>query len=197
MQEGSPGEAEFLGQMWYQPSTAQLRIYARGSAGNQWLPVGFGALQANNLRWGGAYDADTGNLTVLTAIGVSEGLTAGDPFPAPSDALSGLYFICQTPGNNMTQPNLGGINHTAGDWSLCLDAVQGWLHIDANAASGGGGGGSTQYLNDLLDVEIGGGSSFPYDTGVAAALSQDNMLRFDASSGLWRNTLIIDGGSID
>ena len=41
MQEGSPGEAEFLGQLWYQPSTAQLRIYARGSAGDQWLPVGF------------------------------------------------------------------------------------------------------------------------------------------------------------
>ena len=58
----------------------------------------------------------------------------------------------------MVQPNLSGISHDAGDWALCLDAAQGWIHIDANAA-GGGGGGSAQYLNDLLDVEIGGSSS--------------------------------------
>ena len=196
MQEDNPGEGEFLGQFWYTPSTAQLRVYARGSGPeNIWLPVGFGALQANNLRWGGTYDADTDTVVSLTAIGISEGLTAGQPFPPPSDQKSGLYFICQTPGNSMIQPNLNGINHTAGDWALCIDAAQGWVHIDANASSGGGGG-SAQYLNDLLDVEIGGTAS-PFSTAPAVALSGDHLLRYDGGSGLWRNTDIIDGGSID
>ena len=71
MQEDNPGAGDFLGQFWYTPSTAQLRVYARGSGPeNIWLPVGFGALQANNLRWGGTYDADTDTLGVLTAVGV-------------------------------------------------------------------------------------------------------------------------------
>ena len=196
MQEDNPGAGDFLGQFWYTPSTAQLRVYARGSGPeNIWLPVGFGALQANNLRWGGTYDADTDTVVSLTAIGTSEGLTAGQPFPPPSDQKSGLYFICQTPGNSMVQPNLNGINHTAGDWALCIDAAQGWIHIDANASSGGGGG-SAQYLNDLLDVEIGGAAS-PFSTAPAVALSGDHLLRFDGGAGLWRNTDIIDGGSID
>ena len=196
MQEDNPGAGDFLGQFWYTPSTAQLRVYARGSGPeNIWLPVGFGALQANNLRWGGTYDADTDTVVSLTAIGISEGLTAGQPFPPPSDQKSGLYFICQTPGNSMVQPNLNGINHTAGDWALCIDAAQGWIHIDANASSGGGGG-SAQYLNDLLDVEIGGAAS-PFSTAPAVALSGDHLLRFDGGAGLWRNTDIIDGGSID
>ena len=183
MQEGSPGEAEFLGQLWYQPSTAQLRIYARGSAGDQWLPVGFGALQANNLRWGGAFDASTGQLTVLTSIGTAEGLSAGDPFPAPSDALSGLYFICQVEGNSVSQPDIDGTTFTPGDWALCVDANQGWIHIDAGATGGGGGGGSN-YLNDLLDVQL-------------TATQANDLLKYDGGTGLWKNTLIIDGGSID
>ena len=153
MQEGSPGKGDFLGQLWLEPSTSQLRMYARGSNGLQWINVGFGALQANNLRWGGSYDADTNTLTVLTAIGTGEGLKAGDPFPQATDALSGMYFICQTAGNNMTQPDLNGKAHSPGDWALCVDESQGWLFIDAAAGSGGGGGsGGASYLNDLLDV---------------------------------------------
>ena len=196
MQEDNPGNGDFLGQFWYTPSTAQLRVYARGSGPeNIWLPVGFGALQANNLRWGGTYDADTDTLVTLTSIAVSEGLTAGQPFPTPSDQLSGIYFVCQVAGANCSQPNINGINHTAGDWALCVDAAQGWVHIDANAASGGGGGGA-QYLNDLLDVEIGGAAS-PFSTAPAVALSRDQLLRYDGGAGVWRNTDIIDGGSID
>ena len=196
MQEDNPGRGDFLGQFWYTPSTAQLRVYSRGSGPeNIWLPVGFGALQANNLRWGGTYDADTDTLVTLTSIAVSEGLTAGQTFPTSSDQLSGIYFVCQVAGNNCSQPNINGINHTAGDWALCVDAVQGWVHIDANAGGGGGGGGA-QYLNDLLDVEIGGASS-PFSTAPAAALSRDHILRYDGGAGLWRNTDIIDGGSID
>jgi hypothetical protein len=194
MQEDNPGNGDFLGQFWFTPSTAQLRVYARGSGPeNIWLPVGFGALQANNLRWLGTYDASNDTVVSLTAVGVSEGLTAGGPFPAPSDALSGGYFLCQTAGNSMSQPNLSGISHDAGDWSLCLDSAQGWIHIDA-AAPGGGGGGSAQYLNDLLDVNI-GGTGGPFSTAPALTLADRQILKYDGGAGMWRNTDMVDGGS--
>ena len=195
MQEDNPGQGDFLGQFWYTPSTAQLRVYARGSGPeNIWLPVGFGALQANNLRWGGTYDADSDTLVSLTAIGVSEGLSAGQSFPAPSDALSGIYFICQVAGNNCVQPNINNINHTAGDWALCLDGTQGWVHIDANGGSGGGGGGGAQYLDDLLDVTI-GGQSGPFSEEPKLTLGANQILKYDGGMGQWRNTDMIDGGS--
>jgi hypothetical protein len=131
----------------------------------------------------------------LTSLGVAEGLTAGQAFPAPANNLSGLYFICQVPGNSMSQNNLSGETSTAGDWVICLDETQGWIHIDANSGGGGGGGGGgASTLNDLLDVEIGGASS-PFATRVA--LESDQILRYDGGSGFWRNTDIIDGGSID
>ena len=199
IQEDNPGKGAFLGQFWYTPSTAQLRVYARGSGPeNIWLPVGFGALQANNLRWGGTYDADTDTLVSLTSVGVAEGLNAGQPFPAATDQLSGIYFVCQVAGNSCSQPSLDNINHTAGDWALCLDEAQGWVHIDANNGGGAGGGGA-QVLNDLLDVTIGGGASPFGGAGAqpAISLSADHILRYDGSSGIWRNTDIIDGGSID
>ena len=178
------------------PQHAQLRVYARGSGPeNIWLPVGFGALQANNLRWGGTYDANTDTLTSVTSIGTSAGLTAGESFPTATDALSGMYFICQIEGSNCSQPALNGIAHTPGDWALCIDANQGYIHINVTNGGGGGGGGAT-YLNDLLDVEIGGAAS-PFSTAPAVALSGDQLLRYDGGSGLWRNTDIIDGGSID
>ena len=194
MQEDNPGAGDFLGQFWYTPSTAQLRVYARGSGPeNIWLPVGFGALQANNLRWGGTYNADTDTIVSLTAIGVSEGLTANSPFPAPTDQLSGIYFICQVAGSNCSQPNINNINHTAGDWALCIDQAQGWVHIDANAGGGGGGGGA-QYLNDLLDVTI-GGTGGPFSTAPALSLSDRQILKYDGGDGVWKNTDLVDGGS--
>ena len=198
MQEDNPGKGDFLGQFWYQPSTAQLRVYSRGSGPeNIWLPVGFGALQANNLRWGGTYNADSDTIVTLTSAGSAAGLQAGSAFPAPTDGLSGLYFVCETAGSNCTQPDLSGITHSEGDWALCVDAAQGWVHIKTGT---GGGGGGAQRLNDLLDVEIGGAASpFGAAGGVepAVALSRDQILRYDGGSGLWRNTDIIDGGSID
>ena len=194
MQEDNPGPGDFLGQFWYTPSTAQLRVYARGSGPeNIWLPVGFGALQANNLRWGGTYNADTDTLGVLTAVGVSAGLTAGQAFPVPTDDLSGIYFVCQKDGSNMTQPNLNGISHTSGDWALCLDETQGWIHIDANAGGGGGGGGA-QFLDDLLDVTIGGAGG-PFSTAPSMTLAEQQLLKYDAGDGQWKNTDLLNGGS--
>ena len=194
MQEDNPGQGDFLGQFWYTPSTAQLRVYSRGSGPeNIWLPVGFGALQANNLRWGGTYDANADTIVSLTAIGVSEGLTAGQTFPAPSDKMSGVYFICQVAGSNCVQPDLNNINHTAGDWALCIDGTQGWVHIDVNGGGGGGGGGA-QYLDDLLDVTIGGNSG-PFSDEPKLTLANQQILKYDGGMGQWRNTDIIDGGS--
>ena len=74
VQEGQPSGDYKLGQFWFTPSTNQLRVYSRGSAGDRWESIGFGALQQSNLRWGGTCDASTSAITTLTAIGVSEGL---------------------------------------------------------------------------------------------------------------------------
>ena len=198
MQEDSPGAGAFLGQFWYQPSTAQLRVYSRGSGPeNIWLPVGFGALQANNLRWGGTYDADADALVTVTSVATGAGLSAGQAFPVATDQLSGMYFVCVTGGNNCAQPELDSVVHSEGDWALCVDATQGWVHVKTGSGSGGGGG--AQRLNDLLDVEIGGAAS-PFG-GIGSeprvALTADDILRYDGGTGQWRNTDIIDGGSID
>ena len=100
----------------------------------------------------------------------------------------------------MTQDNLQSINHDAGDWALCIDSVQELDSHQRQRFKWGRRWGSAQYLNDLLDVEIGGAASpFSGVGGVApaVALSRDQILRYDGTSGLWRNTDIIDGGSID
>ena len=184
MQESSPGVAEFLGAFWYQPSTAQLRVYARGSGGDLWVPVGFGSLQANNLRWGGTFNANTDSITTVTATGTSEGLTANSAFPPPSDALAGLYLLCETAGANASQPNINGQTFNSGDWAVCMGSVDGWVRINAGSSGGGGGGGGggASRLNDLLDVEI-------------ASLKPQDLLKYDAGSALWKNTTVVDGGT--
>ena len=126
IQEGNPGPADYLGMFWFQPSTAQLRVYARGSAGDIWLLVGGGPLQAQNLRWGGTFNATTDSVTSVTSIGTSEGLLAGTPFPPATDALAGFYLLCETGGANCTQNNIVGVNFGPGDWAVCMGAAQGW-----------------------------------------------------------------------
>ena len=194
IQEGNPGSGSKLGQFWFTPSTSQLRVYARGSGPEDiWLSVGFGALQAQNLRWAGTIDADTSTIISLTSIGVSEGLTAGGPIPAPTDALSGVYFVTQVPGSNITHPNVGTDTFTEGDWLLCIDQAQGYVHIDAGAAGGGGGGTGARYLDDLLDVTIGGNQG-PF--GVPRiALGPGQLLQYDSISGQWLNNDVINGGT--
>lgn len=186
MQEGNPGVAEYLGQLWYQPSTAQLRIYARGSAGNQWLPIGFGALQSNNLRWMGTFDATTNTVGVVTDFGQSAGLTAGGSVPVASEQLSGGYLVCQVGGNSMDQSDIAGKSFDPGDWILCVSEQQGWIQIDTSAG-GGGGGGSSQYLNDLLDVTIADPGGTPLGAG--------QNLSYDGNSGMWVNNGLIEGGT--
>ena len=173
MQEAFPGEGDFLGQFWYTPSTAQLRVYARGSGPqNVWIPVGFGNLQQENLRFGFTYDATTSTIINLTAQGLQAGLVAGAAIPQPTDELSGLYGVCIEAGNSITVPELTGKVHTPGDWIVCITAAEGWIHVDVT--SGGGGGGGATVLNDLLDVNI-------------SSLENSQVLQYDGGLTQWIN----------
>jgi len=180
IQEGAPSGDYKLGQLWFTPSTSQLRVYSRGSSGDLWLSIGFGALQQQNLRWGGTVNAADSTITTLTDIGVSEGLVAGGPIPTPTDELSGLYFVVATAGTGITIPNVNGDMCTEGDWILYIDQAQGAVHLDI--AAGGGGGGGASKLNDLTDVDI---------TNVEG----QQFLQYNAISGMWDNVSLIDGGS--
>ena len=180
IQEGTPSADYKIGQFWFTPSTNQLRVYTRGSAGDRWESIGFGALQQQNLRWGGTCNADTSTITTLTDIGISEGLEAGDSLPSPTDELSGLYFVVETAGSGIGIPNVNNEACTEGDWILYINQAQGALHLDI-AAGGGGGGGGASKLNDLSDVTL----TTPED---------EQLLVFDSLSGKWVNGSVIDGG---
>ena len=181
VQEGQPSGDPKLGQFWFTPSTNQLRVYGRGSGGDLWLSVGFGALQAQNLRWAGMVNADTSTITTLTDLGISEGLTAGSAIPAPTDELSGLYFVVETAGSGISIPNVNNEACTEGDWILYVDQAQGAIHLDIAASGGGGGSGGATKLNDLTDVTL----TTPTD---------EQLLVFDSLSGKWVNGSVINGG---
>ena len=193
IQEGQPSSNPKIGQFWFTPSTNQLRVYSRGSAGDLWLSVGFGALQAQNLRWAGTINADTSTIVSVTAIGTSEGLVAGSPIPVPTDELSGIYFVVQVAGIDINQPNVEAESFTEGDWLLCIDQAQGYTHIDTAADGGGGPGGGVRYLNDLLDVEIGGNQG-PFGT-LRISLAGGQLLQYDEISGQWVNNDVVNGGT--
>ena len=106
-------------------------------------------------------------------------MTSGG-FPPPSDALQGLYLLCETAGNNVGQPNISGETFDVGDWALCLGSAQGWMLI--NTAPGGGGGGGSSTLSGLLDVELSG-------------TQDEDVLKYDNTNGVWRNERVIDGGT--
>ena len=160
IQEAAPSfdPALHIGCLWYQPSTAQLRMYD----GNVWANVGFGRLSQENLRFGGTVNADTGLIVALTDAGRTAGLDIGDELPAATDALGGLYVVVSDPGSNISV--VPGTAFDAGDWCLCINATEGWIRIDT--LTGGGGGGGLIRLNDLLDVDInnpGAGDTLIYD----------------------------------
>lgn len=176
VQEGQPSGDPKLGQFWFTPSTSQLRVYGRGSGGDLWLSVGFGALQAQNLRWGGTINATTSQIVSVTAIGQAEGLKANDPIPAPTDELSGMYFVTQEGGSSINLDYVQAETFTEGDWLLCINQAQGYTHLDVSAGGGGGGGGGASYLDDLLDVTIG-----------TIALADGQSLVYSGDTGQWNN----------
>ena len=203
MQESNPGdndpvtgEPHFLGRFWYQPSSAQLRVYARSSDSLLWMNVGFGNLSQQNLRFLGTANAETGRVVTLTAEGTSLGYKANDQLKAADEEQSGGYFLIEVGGAGFTVDEIQGVDFTVGDWALAL--AQKWIHIDTNSGSGGGGGGGgVEYLNDLLDVSLGDGSLDSrevYDMDVTPApralLSDGQYLRYDGESGLWKNRTV-------
>ena len=147
-----------IGCLWYQESSAQLRMFN----GNSFMPVGFGRLSQDNLRFGGTINAETGLIVALTDAGRTAGLAIGSELPPATDALGGLYVVVSDPGNNISVVPLTGFD--AGDWCLCVNATEGWIRIDT--LNGGGGEGGLIRLNDLLDVDIsnpGAGDTLVYD----------------------------------
>ena len=147
-----------IGCLWYQESTAQLRMYN----GNSFMPVGFGRLAQENLRFGGTINAATGLIVALTDSGRTAGLEIGGELPSATDALGGLYVVVSDAGSNISV--VPGTAFDAGDWCLCVNETEGWIRIDT--LNGGGGGGGLIRLNDLLDVDInspGAGDTLIYD----------------------------------
>ena len=99
-----------IGCLWYQESSAQLRMYN----GNSFMPVGFGRLSQDNLRFGGTINAETGLLVALTDAGRTAGLEIGSELPAATDALGGLYVVVSDPGNNISVVPLTGLTRVTG-----------------------------------------------------------------------------------
>ena len=160
IQEAEPaGTDHYTGQFWYRESDAQLRTWS----GNSWIPVGFGRLSEENLRFSGTFNASTGNVVQVTPFGATAGLADGAAIPAATDQLTGVYLVCTVPGTH------AGIVYDAGDWHLCLGQAQGWVRVDTL-----NGGGSASNLGDLLDVTL---------TGVAGG----DTLIFDADTNRWVN----------
>ena len=142
-------------------------------------------LQANNLRWGGTFDADAGTISIVTEFGKSAGLSPNEAIPAPSDDLSGLPDLPEE-GNGVNHEAVNGTSFTPGDWLLCINELQGYTHIDMGATGGGGGGATV--LNDLLDVVIG-------TTSGGVSLADQQLLEYDGTDGVWRNMAEVNGGT--
>ena len=174
IQEAAPATDDatlFAGCLWFQESTAQLRMWNA----NAWTAVGFGRLAADNLRFGGTIDADTGEVTGVTSAGTTAGLTIGGNLPTATDPLGGLYLVVDTAGNNINVTP--GLSYDPGDWVLCISENEGWVRIDT--LSGGGGGGSDT-LAGLLDTQI-------------VTPSEGDVLVY-AANALWTNEGTLNGG---
>ena len=185
IQPNQPLTGEFLGKFWLNPDTSQLYAYASGSAQDYWIPVGFGRLAQENLRFCGTFDASDSSIKTLTEYGVQAGLTQG-PIPEATGEMTGVYLVCTTAGNAVNLPNVSGISITEGDWILAVNEA--WEFIDV--AQGGGGGGGARVLNDLLDVQV----DTTRELGQAGALAKagyalatGDLLTYDSESGMWKN----------
>ena len=161
IQETPPGSSPdyHLGQRWINPLTQQEYMYARGSSGDYWMPIGLTALVADNIRWLGTVDASTGLITVLTNAGKAEGYAPGTSPGLVDLARVGGYFICDEAGDQINELSVIGTTFDPGDWLLAMSPTDvagssgGWTRIDSMYGGGGGGSGPMGYLDDLLDVD--------------------------------------------
>ena len=186
IQPNQPSTGEFLGKFWLNPDTSQLYAYASGSAQDYWIPVGFGRLAQENLRFCGTFDASDGTIKTVTEYGIQAGLSQG-AIPEATGELTGVYLVCTTAGNAVNLPNVSGTNITEGDWILAVNEA--WEFIDV-AQGGGGGGGGAQVLNDLLDVQIDSTRELGEAGALARAgyvLATGDLLTYDGDSGMWKN----------
>lgn len=186
IQPNQPLDGEYLGRFWLNPETSQLYAYARGSAGDYWIPVGFGRLAQENLRFCGTFDADASTITTLTDYGVQAGLTLG-AIPEATTEITGAYLVCIKAGSGVALPNINGKSVTEGDWILAVNEA--WEFVDVGQGGGGGGGGAS-VLNDLLDVQVDSLRSLGQAGATAKAgyaLAEGDLLTFDSGSGMWKN----------
>ena len=148
IQEATPAlTGNHIGVLWFQESTAQLSMWN----GNSWFPIGQARLTAENLRYCGTIDATTGLVTGVTAFGTAAGYSIGDALKTATDQQTGVYFVVDTPGANISK--VAGVTFDAGDWVLCNGAVTGTGYVRIDTLSGGGGGGASK-IGDLLDVTL-------------------------------------------
>nr|BAR35303.1 phage-related tail fiber protein [uncultured Mediterranean phage uvMED] len=180
IQDTPPGaSADYhLGQRWINPLTQQEYMYARGSAGDYWMPIGLTALVADNIRWLGTVDASTGLVKVLTNAGVSEGYVPGSsPGLVTLDRVGG-YFIVDVGGAAINELSVVGITLDPGDWLLAMSPTDvgagtgGWTRIDSMY---GGSGSGSEYLDDLLDVDA-----------PTVTTKDKQVLGFDGTTNGWR-----------
>lgn len=129
-----------IGCLWYQESSAQLRMWN----GNSFMPVGFGRLSEENLRFCGTADAAAGTVIDITTFGSAAGMQPATAIPAATDALTGAYLVVKTPGT------YGGDVYDNGDWILCIGQAGGWVRVDTLTGTGT----TTIKIEDLLDVNI-------------------------------------------
>lgn len=162
-----------IGCMWFQESTASLYMWN----GNSWMSIGIGRLSAENLRYCGTINASTGLITGLTQFGTGESFVIGDPLPAPSDELTGVYFVVDVGGDQINQPNVSNENFGAGNWCVCNGQTDGWHRV---LATNSGGGGGAALLGELNDVSI--------PAALEGALLQ---LQGD---GQWKDVYALDAG---
>ncbi|MFZ9260904.1 MAG: hypothetical protein ACO23G_10755 [Limnohabitans sp.] len=186
-----PGFDYYTGQFWYRESDAQLRVWS----GNSFIPVGFGRLSQENLRFCGTFDAATELIDQITAFGNQAGMVAGAAVPTATDALTGAYLVATTPGT------FNGQVYDNGDWTLCLGATQGWSRVDTL----NGTGTTTIKLSDLLDTTIttpANGDTLIFDAGTNKWINKPTAAQKASFTGAFDGvrtsyTLTRDAGSVN
>ena len=106
-------------------------------------------------------------------------MRSGAPIPNATDPLGGIYILAEEPGDSIAVTP--GVSYSTGDWCLCINEAEGWVHIDA-ANGGGGGGGGVLRLTELVDVDC-------------PSPNDGDLLAFDAFSNTWKNVSEISGGT--
>ena len=88
------------------------------------------ASTAGSLTLAGTFDAATGNVVTATTAGISVGITAGNPLPAPSAATDDYYLIVTTAAASYTPPGSPAISSiNVGDYILGVGSIWDILRV--------------------------------------------------------------------